>query len=333
VLPVARGKVLAALLVGLLVPLAGCAAGDPPRPATTPTAAPAGVVERPAILFETEAGPLTVVLYPEAAPETVALMLQYVAEGYYVGRSFGRTVPGHVIQVTDAAGGATDDARKVPLETSTAFHFAAGAAGTARGTDPGSGGPELFIMDYATSHLDGNYTVWGQVVSGLAVVHDVATRPAIDSAVVPPIPGAPAAAPFDRMAVVPVRITATHALKVSLPASEAARLPLQVAKNLRAGDLRHSLEFPADLHAGAPSRLTWYVRPYNGAAVPATGLSVQDGGGNATIMVAPAQPGIYPFDWTPTSAGDHTLALLQGGTTLARLHVEVPAQAGPHVLG
>jgi peptidylprolyl isomerase len=289
-------------------------------------------IERPAILFETEAGPITVLLYPEAAPQTVALMQQYVAEGYYVGRSFGRTVPGHVIQVAEATE-TRDDARRVPLETNAAFHFSAGAVGTARGTDPGSGGPELFIMDYATSHLDGNYTVWGQVVSDLAAVHDIANRPAIDSSTVPSIPGAPAAAPFDRMAVVPVRITATHSIKVSLPAALVAQLPLQVAKNVRAGDLRHSLEFPADLHPGATSRLTWYIRGYNGAAAPTANLAVQDNATATSMPISPMGTGIYPFDWMPATAGEHVLSFVEGGTVLARLRVQVPAQAGAQVLG
>src|SRR5204863_1679096 len=140
------------------------------------------------------------------------------------------TVPGHVIQVADASGGALDDGRRVPLEANATLHFAAGAVGTARDSDPDSGGPELFVMDFATSHLDGNYTVWGQVVSDLAVVHDIATRPAVDFTAVPSVPGAPVGAPFDRMALAPVRITAATLEEVRLPAAVAAHYPLQVAK-------------------------------------------------------------------------------------------------------
>ncbi|MEA3203605.1 MAG: peptidyl-prolyl cis-trans isomerase, partial [Thermoplasmata archaeon] len=141
----------AALLVLLAALLAGCVTSPVPAPAT-PGVDLAASVTRPAIRFETEAGPLTVLLYPEAAPRTVALMEQYVAEGYYTGRSFTRTVPGHVIQVADASGTATEDGRRAPLETDPAHHFSAGAVGIARDTDPNSGGPEFFVMDFATSH-------------------------------------------------------------------------------------------------------------------------------------------------------------------------------------
>jgi cyclophilin family peptidyl-prolyl cis-trans isomerase len=309
---------LAVLLAGCLVPEAAV-----PGPGPTPAPGLAATVERPAIRFETEAGPLLVMLYPEAAPKTVALMEAYVREGYYVGRSFGRTVPGHVIQVADAAGGAIDDARRVPLETNATFHFSAGAVGTARDVDPNSGGPELFVMDFATSHLDGNFTVWGQVVSDLGVVHDIATRPAVDFPAAPSVPGVPVGAPFDRMAVAPVRITAATLERISLPAATAAHYPLQVARNVRAGSLRHSLEWPADLRANATSSLTWYIRASSGAAAPLDGVEIRDERG--PLPVAFAAAGIYPFTWRPDAPGVHTLAFLQGGKELARLQVAVPA--------
>jgi cyclophilin family peptidyl-prolyl cis-trans isomerase len=307
------------LLAGVL--LAGCVVPQVPSVPPPGGARPelAASVTRPAIRFETEAGQLTVILYPEQAPQTVALMERYVAEGYYVGRSFGRTVPGHVIQVADAGNGALDDPRRVPLEASPMLHFAAGAVGTARDAAPDSGGPEFFVMDFATSHLDGNYTVWGQVVSGLPVVHDIATRPAIDFTAAS-VPGVPVGAPFDRMAVAPVRITAARLEQVSLPAATAAHYPLQVAKNLRVGALRHSLEWPADLRANATSDLAWYVRASSGGA-PQESVEIRDERG--PLPLRPDVPGAYPFAWRPASPGAHTLAFLQAGKELARLQVQV----------
>jgi peptidylprolyl isomerase len=317
-------KVAAATVLAVL--LAGCGASSPGS-ATAPdghATGGAGTVQRHAIQFDTEAGVLTILLYPEAAPKTVALLEQYVREGYYAGRSFTRTVPGHVIQVTDATGGMTDDARTVPVEANATFHFSAGAAGIARGADPNSGGPEFFLMDYATSHLDGNYTVWGQVLAGLDVVHDIASRPAVDLTPAN-VPGVPVGPPTDRMALVPVRIVAARLLALALPRAEAAHFPLQVARNVRVGDLRHSLEWPADLHAGSLAQLTWYVRPYRGAAVPTSDLVVSDGSG--PLPLGTVVPGIIPFTWAPT-AGPHVLTLSQGGQKLAELAVQVPSGTG-----
>lgn len=316
-----------ALLLSLLL-LAGCLSPD----LTTPPVEGTGPVTRSVIRFETEAGPLTVLLYPEAAPRTVALMEQYVAEGYYVGRSFGRTVPGHVIQVVDAAGGVTDDARRVPLEAAPGFQFSAGAVGIARDADPDSGGPEFFVMDYATSHLGGNYTVWGQVVSDLDVVHGIAARPAVDwpraPAQTPAVPDTPVgpgfvAGPTDRSPIVPVRITAARLERVNLVPDQLARYPLQVAQNVRSGTLRHSLEWPADLHANATGALTWYVRPASGSAPQGT-IEVRDEAG--PLFVAPSAPGIYPFAWRPGWPGTHTLSFLHNGTVVAQMQVPVPAQ-------
>ena len=308
---------LLTLLPLLALAVAGCAS---PAPGGAPTDPPRAA--REAIEFATEAGPITVMLYPESAPQTVELMRQYVREGYYVGRSFGRVVPGHVIQVVDQAGGATDDGRRVPLEASPRFHFSAGAAGIARGAEPDSGGPELFIMDYATSHLDGNFTVWGQVVAGMDAVRDIARSPAVER------PGAPAGPlvndylPFDRMAVDPVRITATRLVQVEV---DAAAYPLGVAQNVRGESFRHSLDHRADLAPARANPVTWYVRPLAGAgAEPPATLTVTDPDGNVT-MAAGASPGIYPFTWTPDRPGPHRLTAWHGSTALATLVVEVPA--------
>jgi peptidylprolyl isomerase len=315
-------KQAAACTILLLALLSGCSS---PAVTMSPPVSPSAPahVEREAIQFDTQAGPLTVLLYPEAAPKTVALMKQYVQEGYYVGRAFYRTVPGHVIQVSDATGGMTDDARRVPLETNATFHFSAGAVGIARDSDPGSGGPEFFVMDFATSHLDGNYTVWGQVISDLAVVHDIATRPAADSSAVPG--PAPNLLPFDRMALVPVQIAGAHLVTLSLPEAQAAHYPLRVARNVRAGDLRHSLEAPADLHAGAAGNLTWYIRAYGNAAAPTEGVSVRDSDG--AVALGHAESGVYPLRWVPATPGPHALRFFQGDTLLATLTLDVPASA------
>jgi peptidylprolyl isomerase len=292
--------------------LAGCLSAPTPHPP---------LIEHEAIQFGTDAGQITVLLYPEAAPKTVALMKTYVEEGYYVGRSFGRIVPGHVIQVTDASGGASDDTRRVPVEHSPGYHFAAGAVGIARGDDPDSGGPEFFIMDFATSHLDGNYTVWGQVVDGLDVVHKIARGPAFDFSQLPP-----ALAPAettDRLAVPPVTIHSAALVHVEVVGSSN---PLQVAKDVRAGEFRHSLEWPNDLAAGRPSPLTWYMRSYDGTDPPASGSLDVEIGTQHILVDGEATPGIYHFTWTPPDLLHHTATLHAGTTTLATLDID-PAKA------
>jgi peptidylprolyl isomerase len=302
-----------------LLLLAGCMQPTtPPADEAPPSAAP---VVREAIRFETGLGTFTVLLYPEAAPATVDLMKAYVAEGYYVGREFNRVVPGHVIQVIDKAGGASDDARRVPLEAPADHHFSAGAAGIARGADPHSGGPEIFFMDFGTSHLDGNYTVWGQLVDGLDVVHRIARVPTVDLTKVP------GASDYltDRQAVQAVAITATRLLTVELDAEAASHYPLQVAKNVRVDAWRHSLEWPNDLRAGQAADLTWYVRTSDDAKPAPAAPELQIRVGNETLAVEgdPDASGAYHWQWTPTAAGAHEASLLRGADVLATLTVRV----------
>lgn len=313
-----RPRIVPALLLLLL---AGCLSAAPP-PATSPEAPPPLPPETyDAIRFGTDLGPFTVILYGSAAPETVALMRAYANESYYAGRAFYRIVPGHVIQVTDAAGGATEDTRRVPLETSPDHVFSAGALGIARGEEPDSGGPEFFVMDFATSHLNGNYTVWGQVVEGLNMVHRIARGPAIDfrATLAPFPPDVQGLAPSDRMAADPVAIRSADLVRVQVPGGV---YPMQVAQNVRAGDYRHSLEWPRVLRPDVTTDLAWYVRPYNGTAVPAPrDVQVRIAGELLPVLGEATADGVYRFRWTPTDLAERDVTLVAHGADLATLRL------------
>jgi cyclophilin family peptidyl-prolyl cis-trans isomerase len=316
-------------MLALLV--AGCASPAPPGPGA-PAAGGGATFE--GARFATEAGELTMVFFPEDAPQTVELYRAYLREGYFVGKEFGRIVPGHVIQVLDAAGAAgstaTEDARRVPLEPSPRLNFTMGAVGISRADDPNSGGPEFSIMDFATSHLWGNYTIFGQLVAGIEDVHRIARAPALDTPRVPtpePVPS-PNTLLSDRTALDPVRITAAEAINVTLSPAEAARLPGRVGQNVRAGDLRYSLEWPADLAPGRASTLTWFLRPYNNTAPPDPAtltMRIAGPGGTSTpaLRPHPDYDEILAWDWAPPALGTYEATLLQRGTALATIAVEV----------
>lgn len=282
--------------------------------------------------FRTEAGDLTMVFYADDAPRTVELYRAYLREGYFVGKEFGRIVPGHVIQILDAVGAAgstaTEDARRVPLEPSPRLNFSIGAVGISRYEAPDSGGPEFFVMDLATSHLWGNYTIFGQVVESLDVVHAIARMPAVDTPRVAPQVNAIV---NDRTALDPVRITAAEAVQVTLTPAQAATMPPRVGQNVRVGDLRHSLEWPADLAPGRPSTLTWCIRPYNGTTLPdPSGLriAVTGPGGMVTLPVTPhpQYPDILRWTWAPAAAGDYDAVLEGLDGEPPRIGVHVPAR-------
>lgn len=294
----------------LLVPLAGCLDVDnTPEPVTYE-----------AIVFETDEGPFTAILYPEAAPETVALYRDYVAEDYFEGRSFGRVIPGFVIQVTDGAGGATEDERRVPLEPRHGYSFGKGALGIARGAEPDSGGPEFFVMDFATGHLDGDYTVFAQVVEGMDAVHRAARVPSVDWGTTGLDPVL-----FDRRPVVPVQIIATELVQVVLSPGEAARYPLQVGPNEQDADYRYTIDWGDDLAAGHATGFGTYVRALDDAPLPhPSAVRVAVDGQVLGVAGDAEAPGSYSWTWTPPGSGDFQVRLAVGGDTRAVWTVTVP---------
>ena len=125
--------------------------------------------------IETNMGTLTVRFFDQDAPQTVAQFKALINEQWYDGKTFYRVVRGHVIQ----AGGNNDDdpitkTRTVPAEFNQHPHVR-GALGLARDTDPDSGSTEIYLCDAPRPHLDGRYTVFGELIAGEAVLEAIAT--------------------------------------------------------------------------------------------------------------------------------------------------------------
>lgn len=124
-------------------------------------------------VLETTLGTMTIELYPEVAPRTVEHFRRLVDEGWYDGKPFYRVVAGHVIQAGD---GGENDQPTVPAEFNERPH-GVGAVGLARDEDPDSGSTEIYVCLAPRPHLDGRYTVFGQVVDGLDVLAAIGAVP------------------------------------------------------------------------------------------------------------------------------------------------------------
>jgi cyclophilin family peptidyl-prolyl cis-trans isomerase len=146
------------------------AASDSAALNSTAPAAPAAP-ER--VVLDTTAGTMTIELFPEVAPRTVAHFRRLVGEGWYDGKPFYRVVAGHVIQAGD---GGENDEPTVPAEFNERPHVV-GAVGLARDEDPDSGSTEFYVCLAPRPHLDGRYTVFGQVVEGLDVLAAIGAVP------------------------------------------------------------------------------------------------------------------------------------------------------------
>ena len=136
----------------------------------------------PQVRIRTNAGDITVELYPDEAPLTVANFLSYVDSGFYAGTVFHRVIPNFMIQ----GGGFTQELTEKPAgdpvknESRNHLHNERGTIAMARTEDPDSAGAQFFINVRANLTLDFNYvtrkqgyTVFGRVVEGMDVVDGI----------------------------------------------------------------------------------------------------------------------------------------------------------------
>ena len=135
---------------------------------------PAGLIERNAVI-ETEKGTIKFVLYERGAPITTSNFIELAERGFYDGLTFHRVEPNFVIQGGDPSGNGTGGSEKrIKLEVSqTLKHGDAGAVAMARSQQPDSASSQFYITLGPAPFLDGNYAVFGRVVSGLDVVRKI----------------------------------------------------------------------------------------------------------------------------------------------------------------
>ena len=143
---------------------------DPASFPPPPTATPVSGEGRDVCVLETNLGTMAFELYVEDAPRTVAQFEALVRAGFYDGKDFYRVVKGHVIQ---AGGG---DAPSLPPEFNTRPHLA-GTLGLGRVGDEWSGDSEIYVCVAPRPHLDGRYTVFGQLIRGHDVLERIAAVP------------------------------------------------------------------------------------------------------------------------------------------------------------
>ena len=112
-------------------------------------------------------GEIRIEFYPEDAPKTVENFVTLAKRGFYDGLTFHRVVPDFVVQGGDPKGDGTGGpGYTIKAEFNKQKHLR-GAVAMARSQHPDSAGCQFYITYGATPHLDGNYTVFGRVASGM----------------------------------------------------------------------------------------------------------------------------------------------------------------------
>ena len=134
--------------------------------------------------IETKFGEINLKFFPEVAPNHVNSFIELARDGFYDGTTFHRIVPGFVIQGGDPNTKSDDRSRHgmggpgftLKAEFSKLPHKR-GSVSMARAANPDSAGSQFFICVADAPFLDGEYTIFGEVVEGMDVVDKIVSQP------------------------------------------------------------------------------------------------------------------------------------------------------------
>ncbi len=125
------------------------------------------------LLLELKDGTVTIEMKPEVAPMHVARIKELVREGFYDGLTFHRVIAGFMAQTGDPLGNGTGGSgQNIDAEFNNERHLR-GTLSMARARDPNSADSQFFICFDDAPHLNGQYTVWGQVIDGMEHVDSI----------------------------------------------------------------------------------------------------------------------------------------------------------------
>jgi len=122
------------------------------------------------LLMDLEYGQVVIEMRPDLAPKHVARIKELVRQGFYDGTPFHRVIGGFMAQGGDPTGtGSGGSGQNLEAEFSDEPHKR-GTLSMARASSPDSADSQFFVVLARARHLDGKYTVWGQVVKGMRYV-------------------------------------------------------------------------------------------------------------------------------------------------------------------
>ncbi len=136
-------------------------------------------------IITTRFGEMELVFFPDLAPKHVESFLTLARKGFYDGTIFHRVIPGFMIQGGDPntkdpsnrqSYGNGGPGYTLPAEFNRLPHER-GIVSAARAADPNSAGSQFFIVIDKAPHLDGKYTVFGEVVRGMDVADTIVQQP------------------------------------------------------------------------------------------------------------------------------------------------------------
>jgi cyclophilin family peptidyl-prolyl cis-trans isomerase len=135
-------------------------------------------------VISTDLGRIVIRFFPDSAPKHVANFKELARAQFYDGTTFHRVVRGFVIQGGDPLSkdedpgndGTGDGPRRLPAEFNPRPHVR-GALSMARSADPNSASCQFFIVLKDAPNLNGQYSLFGEVIEGMDAVDRIAAQP------------------------------------------------------------------------------------------------------------------------------------------------------------
>ena len=125
------------------------------------------------LYLELKDGRVVIEMRPDLAPKHVAQIKRLTRKEFYDGLVFHRVIDGFMVQGGDPEGNGTGGSgNKLPAEFSDEPHVR-GTLSMARSRNPDSADSQFFIILAHAPHLDGAYSIWGKVVSGMNFVDNI----------------------------------------------------------------------------------------------------------------------------------------------------------------
>lgn len=129
------------------------------------------------LVIQTKTGNVVIRLRPDLAPNHVKRVTTLAKKGFYDGVKFHRVIPGFMAQTGDPQGTGAGGSDLPDLKAEFTFEpFKRGTIGAARTSDPDTANSQFFICftDNGCTSLNGQYTVWGEVIEGMEHIDQVA---------------------------------------------------------------------------------------------------------------------------------------------------------------
>ena len=125
------------------------------------------------LILETSKGEIRIALLETLAPNHVSRIKTLAKEGFYDGIIFHRVIPGFMAQTGDPTGTGMGGSGQYLKAEFSDYQYQYGTVGMARAMSPDSADSQFFICFDGCGHLTGQYTVWGQVESGMEAVEAI----------------------------------------------------------------------------------------------------------------------------------------------------------------